>query len=157
MSSTRSSTWPTSSPPQADARWIGEAASGSSYLDDDSGGPRERLHQPQHDLCDGGTSCTWSACSRTSAASPPTATSARSGTRERGSTSPTASTADWALRERHHGRRVGPVHEEGQMALARVVSFDGVTKDRIAELEREIGDGPPDDLPAKEIVVLHDP
>jgi hypothetical protein len=43
------------------------------------------------------------------------------------------------------------------MALARVVTFDGVTKDRIAELEREIGDGPPpDDLPAKEIVVLHD-
>ncbi len=43
------------------------------------------------------------------------------------------------------------------MALARVVSFDGVTKDRIQEMEREIGDGPPDDLPAKEIVVLHDP
>jgi hypothetical protein len=43
------------------------------------------------------------------------------------------------------------------MALARVVTFDGVTKDRIAELEREIGEGPPpDDLPAKEIVVLHD-
>jgi hypothetical protein len=42
------------------------------------------------------------------------------------------------------------------MALARVVSFDGVTKDRIQELEREIGDGPPPDLPAKEIVVLHD-
>ena len=44
------------------------------------------------------------------------------------------------------------------MALARVVSFDGVTKDRIAEMEREMGDGPPpDELPAKEIVVLHDP
>jgi hypothetical protein len=44
------------------------------------------------------------------------------------------------------------------MALARVVSFDGVTKDRIEEMEREMGDGPPpDDLPAKEIVVLHDP
>lgn len=44
------------------------------------------------------------------------------------------------------------------MALARVVSFDGVTKDRIEEIEREMGDGaPPDDLPAKEIVVLHDP
>ena len=42
------------------------------------------------------------------------------------------------------------------MALARVVSFDGVTKGRIEELEREIGEGPPDDLPAKEIVVLHD-
>ena len=43
------------------------------------------------------------------------------------------------------------------MALARVVSFDGVTKDRIEEMEREMGDGPPDNLPAKEIVVLHDP
>ena len=44
------------------------------------------------------------------------------------------------------------------MALARVVSFDGVTKDRIAELEREMGDEePPEGLPAKEIVVLHDP
>jgi hypothetical protein len=44
------------------------------------------------------------------------------------------------------------------MALARVVSFDGVTKDRIEEMEREMGDGaPPEDLPAKEIVVLHDP
>jgi len=44
------------------------------------------------------------------------------------------------------------------MALARVVSFDGVTKDRLAEMEREMGDeSPPDDLPAKEIVVLHDP
>jgi hypothetical protein len=44
------------------------------------------------------------------------------------------------------------------MALARVVSFDGVSKDRIKEMEREMADGPPpDDLPAKEIVVLHDP
>ena len=43
------------------------------------------------------------------------------------------------------------------MALARVVSFDGVTKDRIEEMEREIGEGPPEDLPTKEIVVLHDP
>jgi hypothetical protein len=42
------------------------------------------------------------------------------------------------------------------MALARVVSFDGVTTDRIQALEREIGAGPPPDLPAKEIVVLHD-
>jgi hypothetical protein len=43
------------------------------------------------------------------------------------------------------------------MALARVVSFDGVTKERIQEMEREMGDGePPDDLPAKEILVLHD-
>jgi hypothetical protein len=44
------------------------------------------------------------------------------------------------------------------MALARVVSFDAVTKDRIEEMQREIGEGePPEGLPAKEIVVLHDP
>ena len=44
------------------------------------------------------------------------------------------------------------------MALARVVSFDGVTKDRMQEMEREMSDGdPPEGLPAKEIVVLHDP
>ncbi len=43
------------------------------------------------------------------------------------------------------------------MALARVVSFEEVTKDRIQQLEREIGEGPPPELPAREIVVLHDP
>ena len=44
------------------------------------------------------------------------------------------------------------------MALARVVAFDGVTKDRMAEMEREMGEGePPEGIPAKEIVVLHDP
>jgi hypothetical protein len=44
------------------------------------------------------------------------------------------------------------------MALARVVSFGGVTKDRIEEMKREMGEGePPEGLPAKEIVVLHDP
>jgi hypothetical protein len=43
------------------------------------------------------------------------------------------------------------------MALARVVSFDGVNKDRVEEMRREMSDGaPPDDLPAKEIVLLHD-
>ena len=44
------------------------------------------------------------------------------------------------------------------MALARVVSFDGVTKDRIEEMQREIGEREPaEGLPAKEIVVLQDP
>ena len=43
------------------------------------------------------------------------------------------------------------------MALARVVSFDGVNTDRIEEMKREMADGqPPEDLPAKEIIVLHD-
>lgn len=44
------------------------------------------------------------------------------------------------------------------MALARVVSFDGVSSDRIAEMQREMeGTERPDDVPAKEFVVLHDP
>jgi hypothetical protein len=44
------------------------------------------------------------------------------------------------------------------MALARVVSFDGVNSDRIAEMQREMeGSERPDAVPAKEIVVLHDP
>ena len=43
------------------------------------------------------------------------------------------------------------------MALARAVTFDGVNKDRIEELKREISDGErPEGLPASEIVVLHD-
>ena len=44
------------------------------------------------------------------------------------------------------------------MALARVVSFDGVSSDRMAEMKREMeGSERPADVPAKEIVVLHDP
>jgi hypothetical protein len=44
------------------------------------------------------------------------------------------------------------------MPLARVVSFDGVNSDRMAEMQREMeGSDAPDDVPAKEIVVLHDP
>ena len=44
------------------------------------------------------------------------------------------------------------------MALARVVSFDGVTQDRMKEMQSEMSDSePPEGLPAKEIVVLHDP
>ena len=43
------------------------------------------------------------------------------------------------------------------MALARAVTFDGVNKDRIEELKREISEGErPEGLPATEIVVLHD-
>ena len=43
------------------------------------------------------------------------------------------------------------------MALARVVTFEGVGKDRIAELRKQIEEGErPEDLPASEIVVLHD-
>ncbi len=44
------------------------------------------------------------------------------------------------------------------MPLARVVSFDGVSSDRIAEMQRELeGSEQPENVPAKEIVVLHDP
>jgi hypothetical protein len=44
------------------------------------------------------------------------------------------------------------------MALARVVAFDGVTKARIEELEREIREGErPEGLPASEMMLLHDP
>ena len=44
------------------------------------------------------------------------------------------------------------------MALARVVTFDGVTRDRMQEMQSEMRDSdPPEGLPAKEIIVLHDP
>jgi hypothetical protein len=44
------------------------------------------------------------------------------------------------------------------MALARVVSFDGVSSTRMAEMQTEMeGNEQPDNVPAKEIVVLHDP
>jgi hypothetical protein len=43
------------------------------------------------------------------------------------------------------------------MALARVVTFDGVSKDRMEEMKREMSEGePPEDVPASEILVLHD-
>ena len=45
------------------------------------------------------------------------------------------------------------------MSLARVVSFDGVSSDRMKQMEAEMrgSEGPPEGLPAKEIIVLHDP
>ncbi len=44
------------------------------------------------------------------------------------------------------------------MAVARVVSFDGVDSARMAEMQQEMeGSEAPEDVPAKEIVVLHDP
>jgi hypothetical protein len=43
------------------------------------------------------------------------------------------------------------------MALARVVSFEGVSKDRMEQMDEEVREGgPPEGLPATEIVVLHD-
>ena len=44
------------------------------------------------------------------------------------------------------------------MSLARVVSFDGVNSKRMAEMQHEMEDSErPENVPAKEIVVLHDP
>jgi hypothetical protein len=44
------------------------------------------------------------------------------------------------------------------MALARVVTFDGVSKDRMDDMKREMeGGDPPEGFPPAEIVVLHDP
>jgi hypothetical protein len=44
------------------------------------------------------------------------------------------------------------------MALARVVSFEGVSKSRMEEMNREMSDGePPEGLSPTELVVLHDP
>ncbi len=44
------------------------------------------------------------------------------------------------------------------MALARVVSFDGVSSDRIAQMQSEMeNEDQPEGLNATEIVVLHDP
>jgi hypothetical protein len=44
------------------------------------------------------------------------------------------------------------------MALARVVKFEDVTQEHIDDLRKQIteGDGPPDDIRATEILVLHD-
>ena len=44
------------------------------------------------------------------------------------------------------------------MGLARVVSFEGVSKDRMEQMQREMRDQErPEGLEATEIVVLHDP
>jgi hypothetical protein len=43
------------------------------------------------------------------------------------------------------------------MAIARVVTFDGVTKDRMDEMKREMeGGDPPEGFPSSELLVLHD-
>jgi hypothetical protein len=43
------------------------------------------------------------------------------------------------------------------MALARVVEFDGVSKDRLEQMREEMeGNAAPEGVPVKELVVLHD-
>src|SRR5205085_5395540 len=61
-----------------------------------------------------------------------------------------------------HGRRIrrrvtsNPTKEAG-MALARVVTFDGVSKDRMDEMGREMQESqPPEGFPPAEIIALHD-
>jgi hypothetical protein len=56
--------------------------------------------------------------------------------------------------------RVGStLYKEAVMSLARVVSFDGVSSERMAEMQKEMeaNSERPENVPAKEIVVLHDP
>jgi hypothetical protein len=45
------------------------------------------------------------------------------------------------------------------MALARVVSFEGVSKERMEEMKREMATGErrPEGMPATEFIMLHDP
>ena len=44
------------------------------------------------------------------------------------------------------------------MSLARVVTFDGVSSERMSQMKAELeGSERPEEIPAKEIVVLHDP
>jgi hypothetical protein len=44
------------------------------------------------------------------------------------------------------------------MPFARVVTFEGVSKDRMDEMDREMREGqPPEGFPAKEMIALHDP
>jgi hypothetical protein len=56
------------------------------------------------------------------------------------------------------GARVDSTTKEAQMALARVVAFEGVDSERMAQMRQEMEQGErPDDIPAKELIVLHDP
>jgi hypothetical protein len=44
------------------------------------------------------------------------------------------------------------------MAVARVVSFDGVSKQRVEEMKREMSEGgPPEGFPSGELIMLHEP
>jgi hypothetical protein len=42
------------------------------------------------------------------------------------------------------------------MTLARVVSFEGVGADRIAQMQNDMQGDPPEEIDAKEMLVLHD-
>jgi hypothetical protein len=54
-------------------------------------------------------------------------------------------------------RRLGGTDQEALMALARVVTFEGINKDRMDEIKREMDEGDrPEGVPATEVAVLHD-
>jgi hypothetical protein len=62
------------------------------------------------------------------------------------------------MRRRRFAHRLLSIDQEALMALARVVSFEGVDSERIAALKQEIESGErPTDVPATEILMLHDP
>jgi hypothetical protein len=43
------------------------------------------------------------------------------------------------------------------VALARVVTFDGVSRDRMAQMQKDMeGGDPPEGFPSSELLVLHD-
>src|SRR5438552_10172004 len=68
------------------------------------------------------------------------------------------SLADSPVDRFRRGRRVASIEKEARMALARVVTFEGVSKERMEEMDREMREGqPPEGFPASELVVLHDP
>jgi hypothetical protein len=44
------------------------------------------------------------------------------------------------------------------MAFARVVTFDGVSKDRMQQMQKDMDEGqPPEGFPSAEMIALHDP
>ena len=50
------------------------------------------------------------------------------------------------------------LNREALMTFARVVSFEGLDKQRMDEVKREMDEGGrPDNVPATELLVLHDP
>ena len=95
-------------PPQADAGWIGEAGPGPSYADPGSGGVENEFTQRNT------TFMTWNlmhvaAMLKRTAASPPTATSAGSGTPAPGSTTRTPSTAEGARPDADRAAQAGVI------------------------------------------------
>jgi hypothetical protein len=58
---------------------------------------------------------------------------------------------------RYQSGDANPKIKEGNVPIARVVTFEGVTTDRIEELRKEIEGGEqPEGLNASEMLVLHD-